>query len=640
MSNTPSKAISQLQICLPLLNGGLPRESELGRLLFRRYLQILSGPMESSIPHLAQLRRLLHAIPRVEGGHVRRRLRLRKRDRRVLRSLANWAEYKDSGSAWSDDPTSHRGGMAPSSQELGAKGTSRRKTRTLQILSLGNTSYDSTSHFRYWLPSNKQPNPVWVTTELQDWIDYQVGPGRPFRPVSGSVGNGRVPTTSGCLPQLVVGYDPLPGKFPAAGKYYEGLPAPRIISTKPNFCYLDRPSSEEQMSPSTTDINLARLDAEASMYAGTPKVRPNFLRALLELKDVDATARGLADLFKWGSTFLRRMTRRRVWERLGKGWRPYVVTGKESISTLCGAYLNAQFGILPTVDDVKTYLDYVKSGLRLDIEDQGRALQKEGAVVTSHYTVKPRDLRQRLGKTYRVAEWITSPQVSWYNSDWAKRPQTSTVNVFASSLTTAARRVKTIAATHVYGTVFARMLPTDELSEYMRANFGKVGYTWSYPGITTAWELLPWSWLVDWFFDVRRRVRVAERLARSYWMRVAFQEPWFFEKSEIHRSYPYFQYQCCALSGPQRAYFPGWGSSMRATMNMRHRITYTYQGDYATRASYSRGPLKDRPAVPPTRARARVKIFQISTGMALLAQSALSGRGLGSGRESKQVDGR
>jgi hypothetical protein len=380
------------------------------------------------------------------------------------------------------------------------------------------------------------------------------------------------------------------------------------------------------MTPSTTDINLARLDAEASMYAGTPKVRPNFLRALLELKDVDATARGLADLFKWGRTFLRRMTRRQVWERLGKGWRPYTVTGRETIATVSGAYLNAQFGILPTVDDVMTYLNFIKSGLRLDIEDQGRALQEEGAVVTAHYTVKPRDLRSKLDKTYRVSEWVSSPQVAWYNADWAKVPQTTNVSISPSNLTSAARQVKTIAATIIRGTVFARMKPTDELSEYMRANFGRVGYTWSYPGITTAWELLPWSWLVDWFADVRRKVRVAERLARSYWMRVAFQEPWFFEKSEIHRFYPYFQYQCCALSGPQRARFYGGGSPMRATMNMRHRITYTYQGDYASRATFSRGPLKDRPSVPPTRVRVRVKLFQISTGMALLAQSASSGR--------------
>lgn len=622
MSNTPSKAISQI-LCVPTINGSLPRESELGRLLYQRYLQILSGPMESSITHLRQLERLMNAIPRVEG-RAHRRLRLRKRDRRILRSLSNWREH-DGSWPWTGDPTSRPSGTAPSSQELGAEGTSRRKSHIHQIHRLGNMSLDTTSGYRYWLRTDKEPNPTYVPTDVEDWIEYESGPGRPFRPLAGYEVKGRVPTSSGTLVTTTIGYDPLPGKFPRAGGFYEGLPQPRVFHTAFRGL-IDRPRYQESMAPSTTDINLARLDAEASMYAGTPKARPNFLRALLELKDASATARGLSDLFRWGQTFLRRMTRRQVWASLGHGWRPYTVTGRESIAALSSAYLNAMFGIIPTVQDVRTFLESLRSGLKLFQEDRGCALREEGAVVTSHYTVKPRDLRERIGKTSRLAEWVTSPQVTWYNADSAKKPATVQIPISPSSLTKAAQDVKAIAATVIRGTVFARMKPTDELSEYMKANFGRVGYTWSYPGITTAWELLPWSWLVDWFADVRRKVRVAERLARSYWMRVAFQEPWYFEKSEIQRYQPQFQYQCCALSGPQRAYFPGYGSPMRANVSMRHRWTYTYTGEYATWSTYSRGPLRDRPAVPPTRARVRVKLFQISTGMALLAQSASSGR--------------
>lgn len=611
-------------LVFPDEHGRIPRESALGILVFYRYLELLSRPYDEALR--CQVDRMVRAL------HRQPCIRTRKswgrpvpywsdRHRRAMHSLSNWAEF--SGPAEAALMTKRRVREQEATvTSPPVKESNRRKSRVLSYFMLGNTSLDATSRLRVWTPRNETDQPPYVVQTLEDWIDYEVGLGRPPRPCEGSKGNGKVPVLTGTGAQMTVGYDPLPGKFPAAGHYYEGLPDPKLFERKV-WARFGLPVDEQTVSPSTTEIQAARDEALASLYAGTPKSRPNFLRALLELKDVRSSARGLADFYVWGRKTLQRWINRPLWAVAGDKCWGVLCHGRESIAQMASLYLNAQFGIIPTAADARLFLDKLREGMKVFAEDQGSPLQY-GATVTSHYRVRPRQTHD-LGKPKKW-EYAKTATVSWYNSDWAKVPQTTKITLSAGDLGTRARDFKVIRATEVSGTVFARVRPEDDLSEYLKKNFGKVGYTWSYPGITTAWELLPWSWLVDWFTDAHLKIRAAERLARSYWMRVAFEPAWYFEKLEYKRYYPNFRFMPPRLIGPSRAYFPGWGSWMNVRFNVRGLVQAFYGSGYGSRASYSRGLLENRPEVPVQRTQCKVNVFRISIGMALIAQAATGSR--------------
>lgn len=608
-------------VVLANVDGSLPRESALGRLLFERYMAILDLPPGPAAQHLAQLERLLRSLPRV-GVRSGRRIRLRKKERRVMRSLVNWREH----AGWTSDPTmSDDGGDGPSPQGEGPKGQARRKTRSLSYFQLGNTRLHTQTGLRYWTPTKEGEQPPYVTVSVEDWLDYEVGPTRPFRPLSGVGGNATMPAVTGILPKLTLEYPALPGKFPGAGQYYEGLPQPKLVSDQA-WTRLGIPVNEQNVAPTTSEVTAARDEALASLFAGTPKSRPNFLRALLELKDVRSTVRGLSDLFKWGCDFLRRVPGTPAWMRTGDRWRAVVCDLRMSIAQVSSAYLNTQFGILPTVDDITLFLGKLREGMKVFAEDRGLPLHY-GGVVTSHYTVVPREYKAATGKTSQLVALTKTWGAYWYNSTAAKRPNSGDITIGPGDLSTAVKtKFPVIRASCIRGTVFARVKPEDELSDYLKANFGKVGYTWSYPAITTAWELLPWSWLVDWFTDARRRIRSAEKLARSYWMRVAFQEPWYFEKIETRVLVPQFTVTHGQQIGPSRAYFPGYGQGMRANVQLPVYIRGAYSAPSYSRSSYTRGLLQNRPEVPVMRTQCKVNVFRISIGMALIAQAATGSR--------------
>jgi hypothetical protein len=481
--------------------------------------------------------------------------------------------------------------------------------------------------------------PTQFTTEVvRDSINYFVGRDRRFRrcEASGSLFEYTGAMLLNQFPYLRFNYPST--RWDEKNGYRGPVPDIQIenvgsLCVPPNLI-----TKRTQFGVSDFDIETARDEALASMYAGTPKARPNFLRALIELKDLRASARGLADFFRWGNAAIRRAHTVFLWD--GKTFRKttrWVHECGGAINQMASLYLNAQFGILPTWQDVDLFLDKLREGMKVFGRDQRgvKALLDEGQVITSHYHVRDRSLPGILHGTIKGSILKGGPL--WVASQNPAPTQTSGKTwTAATPFLKEVHRYGILQSREVEGCIFQKLKPLAEQSAYWKENWGNVGSTWSYPVITTAWDVLPWSWLVGWFTEAHRKIRKAERLARSYWMRAGFVgTPWISEKVSSVFYWPDFDYDYelywpssrVGVDGKPRAGYQGAYNAYCTQPDIRYRINRRYV--VGKRAyTYRRLPLSEAPKQAHASVHAKVPVFRISIGMALIAQAALSGRKL------------
>lgn len=357
-----------------------------------------------------------------------------------------------------------------------------------------------------------------------------------------------------------------------------------------------------ELRPSQAQVAEARRYALASMYGGNPTTKPNFLRALIELKDTRQTVQGLVHFYKWGRSL---MSHGCLWEKAGSTLRR-VKVARATLAEIAGAYLNYVFGLKPTVDDVLTFVKHVTNlGLKSFIP-QGKEA-RPGLVIVSNYTVHPDGYKGGWSNAWAWRLWdiegvgenahaeavhagTGGPNLSqWYNQDCLE--------------------------TVVRGCVFARIKRDN--SEYFWNHFGEIGYTWSWPPILTAWEVLPWSWLVDWFSNTKSSIRLAEREARTYWMRCGFEDPWYAERHDTYRHTHTVTLRHETTSDLKRV----WITNRRWRVQVRLWSYWdvTNGPSFLLSRKFERHPLSSGfPNVETSGSRITVRAFQISVGMALV----------------------
>lgn len=379
------------------------------------------------------------------------------------------------------------------------------------------------------------------------------------------------------------------------------LGTPRLVPTRDYPCVAARPSA--------SDVEYARRDALISMYGGTPGHNPNVLRSILELKDARKTINGLVHFYKWSRSMVNGSG---FWRKAGNSWRRLSSSQIAHLSTreMASAYLNGVFGIAPTLDDVGVFFKRVLYGLKIFTYPRGRPAVP-GMVITSHYNVRPKfDVKSFTTsrvQRHRLSTHVQSQQMHC-SGDFDCVPLGS--GFLASN-------APDVAAEFVHGCVFARL--KDDLSDYFLKHFGEIGWTWSYPPILTAWELMPWSWMIDWFAETRRSIRLAERAARTFWMRVGFEDPWLAERV-VTRRYCHRLYEDRTTRSDNRVFWPSYNQRVLDAFTTSYYTSAT-GASHEVSGRFWRGPYVNAPRIGSNATKITVKAFQISVGMALVLQT-------------------
>jgi hypothetical protein len=139
---------------------------------------------------------------------------------------------------------------------------------------------------------------------------------------------------------------------------------------------------------------------------------------------------------------------------------------------------------------------------------------------------------------------------------------------------------------------------------------------WNCPLANTAWELIPFSFVVDWFVDVGTYIHNLEKLTLGVSERAKMGAIWHSCQTRVATYRPALE-------------FARWYIEAKAAPS-----DPTYGGILAVRSEWGASPVLEdvetvynrqastRPALPDLQTMKTVKAYQISTGMALIAQAA------------------
>lgn len=352
-------------------------------------------------------------------------------------------------------------------------------------------------------------------------------------------------------------------------------------------------------------IEQARYDAVSRLRAFAPGTHMNVSQSVLELRDTKQTLTQFLAFCRWAKALGRKGRKIPVGRTATK-----TLSWASSLADLASAYLWYTFGVEPTVQDVRKFAQQCANGR---IETRGY-MQKEhipkGTVVTARYSVRP-----------TIAE-IGTTMSSNAGSDGVARYERDDVIMVpsgATSITFPQYRApvcsNVIVNDEVRGCYFAKTIRDVELEAMPIRKF-----RWSCPATATWWEVTPFSFVVDWFVDVGKFISQLDRRYTIKEYHDALGPIWLSERRSRTTYVPAVKKVEVQLSGGSVPSNPGYGG----TLNL-HESCLIAPERMSAEIRYSRGVTRI-PAYPPLVTKGRLKTYQISTGMALLAQMFGSSR--------------
>lgn len=255
-----------------------------------------------------------------------------------------------------------------------------------------------------------------------------------------------------------------------------------------------RPPLTKEVGFSEEDSNKAIEDAMIRIQSLPIQGMMNLPQAIIELKDIPKTVKAVPKL-----------------ARFLKGGIKHGLTAANTVKEIASAYLAYVFGINPTVNDVNSFMGQVPPRVGLGVR---QVRYKRGQPVRTAVTLRSDELGGWTSAYTKHQGWYAYAVSSgaWLRDRTPGLDWSALSTGIAAKGTTDSRdwpwlaRYK-IVSREARGVVFGRV-----------ANDFAHDFSWledirlNADPISTGWELVPFSFVIDWFVDIGRWLQQANRL--------------------------------------------------------------------------------------------------------------------------------
>lgn len=351
---------------------------------------------------------------------------------------------------------------------------------------------------------------------MDESISYQTGYGRPFRPCSARK------SWVERNPYPIAGYSPSFGltirRDAETGKY-----SATVGSGDAQFderMYFAGPRGHTvYVCPSSDDISDAISDTQVGLASSPVRIGMNIPQAIIELKDVRRTVKTVANV----AGFLMNGARGALSaKRLGNLGREARKIANRSLNRwqrlplrqVVDGYLSYVFGVVPTYRDFSQFIDEVVIG------KAGPSIRKQDSFSAGDVVRCTRTLRSPIPSRGLTTTYSGSFRFNW-EFPWLPEGESRTLyrtftdlcglNIQSTSDLEVANAWPSMADTHLVQDVhritsFGRVWKDVEFKQRPPLIQGA-------DLTSTAWELIPFSFVVDWFANLGKWLRQENRLA-------------------------------------------------------------------------------------------------------------------------------